>query len=93
MRAVDGYSAENISATTSGFKLAGGKYGIAVAATFGGGSVGLQKLHSDGTTWLAVITALTAAGYTTADIPAGTYRLVIATATAVYASIERIPGE
>jgi hypothetical protein len=93
MRAVDGTSFANIAATTAAFELKGGKYGISVTATFGGGSVVLLKLHSDGSTYQSVHTALTAAGYTTVDIPSGTYKVTIATATAVYVAIQRIPGE
>jgi hypothetical protein len=47
----------NISATTAGFSLKGGKYGQTVSATFGGGNVQLQTLAFDGST--AVFAALT----------------------------------
>ena len=92
--ATDGKAFSNISATTAAFSLLGGKYGVAGVATFGGGSVKLQTLGPDGTTWLSVGTAtdLAAAGYAVIDLPAGQYRFTIATATAVYASIWRIPS-
>jgi hypothetical protein len=80
----------NISATTAAFTLGGGLYGVSVSATFGGGNVVLQRLGADGTTYLPVMTALTAAGYTTAYLPAGSYKLAITTATAVYADISQI---
>lgn len=91
--ATDGNLASNVSATTSAFQLRGGKYAAAVVATFGGGSVKLQTLGPDGTTWISVASAtdFTAAGYGTVDLPAGQYRWTIATASAVYASVYRVP--
>ena len=95
MRAVDGQLFSNISASTAAFSLDGGLYGIDATATFGGGSVKLQKLLADGSTYLSVSsgTDFTAAGYQTVNLPKGTYRLTITTATAVYASIARIPTD
>jgi hypothetical protein len=58
---------------------------VHVVATFGDGSVTLQKLAADGT-W-APLTAFTANGYATVNLPRGTYRVAIVTATGVYASI------
>lgn len=83
----------NISATTAAFTLTGGKYGAAVVATFGGGSVKLQALGPDASTWLSVasVTDFTAAGYGTVDLPPGQYRFTIATASAIYASVTSIP--
>lgn len=95
MRAVDGYFASNISATTAAFALQGGKYGVDAVATWGGGSAKLQKVTGDGSTTVSVSTAtdFTASGYATVDLPAGNYKLVVATATGVYVVIRRIPGE
>lgn len=93
MRATDGDLASNISATTDAFFLTGGKYGIAVLATFGGGNVVLQGLGPDGSTYVPMHTAITAAGVATVDIPPGQYRWAVTTATAVYASVARIPGD
>lgn len=89
----DGKSFSNISVTTAAFALLGGKYGAAAVATFGGGSVKLQTLGPDNTTWLSVSsgTDFAAAGYATIDLPSGQYRFTIATATAVYATVYRIP--
>lgn len=77
----------NISATPSAFTLRGGNYGLTAKATWGGGSVTLQRLSMDGTTYVTVLTALTADGYANANLPSGTYRLLVATATAVYVDI------
>jgi len=95
VRAIDGHSESNISATTSAFFLQGGLYGANVVATFGGGSVKLQILAGDGSTYSSVSSAtdFTAAGYATVNLPPGQYRWTIATATAVYAVVTRIPGE
>ena len=80
----------NIAATTAAFTLRGGSYGIDVSATFGGGSVTLQKLSGDGTTYVTCLTAFSAAGYASVNLPSGTYRVAIATATAVYVQITSI---
>jgi hypothetical protein len=93
MRAQDGYLASNISATTGQFPLAGGRYALMASATWGGGSVTLDILGPDGTAWLVAATALIANGTALVDLPTGTYRFAVATATAVYASITRVPGE
>lgn len=89
----DSISFSNISATTAAFKLDGGKYAVAAIATFGGGSVKLQRLGPDASTYQSVASAsdFTAAGYTALDLPPGQYRFTIATATAVYAEVTSIP--
>lgn len=74
----------NISATPASFNLRGGTYGIEVSATFGGGSVTLQRLSGDGSTYVTVLAAFTTAGYASVNLPSGTYRFLIATATAVF---------
>jgi hypothetical protein len=77
----------NISANTSGFTLRGGNYGVTVHATFGGGTVTLQRLTPDGSTYVTVMTAFSADGYASANLPSGTYRIAVATATAVYVDV------
>lgn len=73
------------------FRLLGGLYGIMVTATWGGGNLTLKGLCADGTTYVAVATAITADGYATAYLPAGTYKADITTATAMYLTIAPIP--
>lgn len=83
----------NIAATAGStpFQLAGGLYQIETVST-GSGSIDLQKLGPDGTTWTARITQITAtAGYAQATLPPGTYRWVVVTFTANYLSLTRIP--
>jgi len=82
----------NISATTAAFTLKGGKYAVTVVATFGGGSVTLQGLALDGTTFVTVLAAFTANGFASVDLPPGQYRLTVATATAIFASVTSVPS-
>ena len=77
----------NISATTATFTLRGGNYGVTCKATWGGGNVVLQRLSPDATSYVNVITALTADGYANNNLPGGTYRLAVTTATAVYCDV------
>lgn len=67
----------NIAATTASFKLAGGRYAISVkASTYG--TVTLQLLGADGTTWVTAATAIAADGFAIVELPEGTYRILIA---------------
>lgn len=93
MNATECKAFANISASTAAFRLKGGKYAAAAIATFGGGSVKLQVLGPDGSTYLSVASGadFSAAGYATVDLPPGQYRFTIAAATAVYAWIASIP--
>ena len=63
-------------------------------ATFGGGSVKLQRLSLDASTYVSVASAtdFSAAGGTIVDLPPGTYRLTVATASAIYAEVAGIPS-
>lgn len=81
----------NISATTGSFTLRGGKYCAAVAATFGGGSIQLQMLGPDLSTWFNLGAPFTVAGSQNFDLPPGQYRWVVTTSTAVYAVIANVP--
>jgi hypothetical protein len=81
----------NISATTAAFTLRGGKYAFTVHAPFGGGSVTLQTLGGDGTTWIPV-SSQTAANSVAVDLAPGQYRIAVATATAVFVIVGRVPS-
>lgn len=87
---VETFPFSNISSTPASFVLRGGNYGLTCQATFGGGNIALQRLSTDGSTYVTVITALTANGYASANLPSGTYRLAITTATAVYCDVTAI---
>jgi hypothetical protein len=82
----------NASATGSAAQWGGGRGVFAVAATFGGGSVALEYLGPDETTWLTVGTALTANGLAAFELPPGRIRAAVVTATAVFASAEASKG-
>ena len=84
------FTFKNVSATPAAFKLRGGQYAVTVLATFGGGSVTLQRLADDGSTYITCLTAFSANGYATANLPSGTYQFTIATATAVYVDVTSI---
>lgn len=93
MRAEQCIRFSNIAANTNGFTIYGGKYQTAIVATFGGGSVGLQQLGPDGTTWLIAATAVTANGVAVIDLTPGVFRFAIVTATGVFITLARIPGD
>jgi hypothetical protein len=76
----------NIAAMPAAFTLPGGLYGVTVKGT-GYGSVTLQRLAVDGTTYVTCLTAFGANGYQSAYLPSGTYQLAIASASAVYADV------
>jgi hypothetical protein len=97
--AVDGAEFSNISATTAVFALKGGFYVMAAVATFGGGSVELQMLGPDQSTFLTTPAAypvgatmkLSAAGAIQGYLAPGQYKFVVVTASAVYCSVMGIP--
>lgn len=80
----------NISATPATFTLRGGQYAVTVHATWNAGSATLQRLAPDGATFVTCLTAFSADGYATVNLPSGTYKLLIATATALSADIVAI---
>jgi hypothetical protein len=81
---------KNVSSTQGPFTLRGGSYGVtAHSSTWGGGSATLQRLAPDGATYVTVLTAFSADGYASVNLPSGTYQLAIATAT-VYCDIVSI---
>lgn len=79
----------NISVTTDSFTLKNGMYAMSAIATFGGGTVKLSRLAADAATYVDVI-SFSSAGYDTAYLMNGTYRVTIATATAVYVEIAAV---
>ncbi len=83
---------QNQPAGTIGpFNLRGGSYWIETLST-GTGTIDLKKLGPDGATYTARITQITAtAGQQTISLPPGTYEWVVATFTANYLQITRIP--
>lgn len=84
----------NAAAATVTFELIGGRYAITYKGT-GTGTVDVAILGPDGTTYIACgVTQITATtGYQIIELPPGQYRAVIATFTANYLTLTRIPGE
>lgn len=82
----------NVAAGNSAaFQLKGGQYAIMTKST-GAGTIDLKILAQDGSTWLAVITQITAtSGYATAYLPPGQYRYEISGFSANYVSITLVP--
>jgi hypothetical protein len=73
----DAKSFSNIGATTAAFRLDGGKYNVdVIASTFG--TVTLQRLGPDGSTYLTAMTAFAANGLAVADLPKGLYKVALA---------------
>lgn len=84
----------NIAAgNTAAFTLRGGRYSLLAKST-GAGTIDLKVLLPDGATWQAVATQITAtSGYQGGiDLPPGQYRFEIATFTANFLTICRIPS-
>lgn len=84
------YAPAPVSATPLDFNLDAGLYGLAISAGVFG-TVTLQQLQPDGTTYVAVSAALGAANpYTVLQLTAGQYRLLLAGVTALVGSIALI---
>lgn len=85
-------SYKNVSTTQGPFTLRGGNYSIEAHATWGGGSVTLQRLAADGSTYVTVgaFSAFTADGTQNGNLPGGTYQFLVATATAIYVDLASV---
>ena len=75
--AADHVAFSNIQATTSPFTLDGGRYALElIGSTLG--TVTLQRLGPDGSTYLTAATAFTGNGTALVDLPPSTYRVALA---------------
>jgi hypothetical protein len=95
MRAVDGKALSNVAAGTYGpFPLTGGIYAWNTKST-GSGSLDLKMLCVDGSTYVPVATQVTATtGFQSGlYLPPGQYEIVIASFSANYVSVTRVPTE
>ncbi len=82
----------NGSGTGAAVQWPGGKGLFDVIATFGGGSVALQYLGANGSTYKTPTNgSLTANGEFIFELPPGPIRALATTATAVYARASRVP--
>ena len=97
-----GIKAKNVTAPGSAVELKGGKYMLIASGTWNTtGTVGIDALSADGSTWCPVVMYTSDGGSLTAikgangtavmDLAPGQYRLNVATVTAVYASLTRVP--
>ena len=88
----DGISFEDQSADIGPFQLLGGKYLLAATASWNAGSLALQALMPDASSYVAITNgSLSADGTLSLDLPAGSYRLAVTSATAAQGSLSRIP--
>lgn len=79
----------NIAATPSAFTLFGGAYAVTIhAGTWG--TVTLQRRAADGSTFVTALTAFSADGFATTNLPPGTYQLAVSGASGVYADVTSI---
>lgn len=95
MRSQEGFSYNSLAAANSDeFELQGGAYAMDAIATWNSGSITLQRLGPDGATFITAASALTA-DCTTGSIalPPGIYRILVTSATSLWVSVARIPGE
>lgn len=100
MRATDAFfDTFSAAGNSSEFIVAGGRYVLSGAsASWGGGSLDVEQLQSDATTWVVVsplfgASHITANGTVYYDLPPGTYRFTLTTTTAATAALERVPLE
>jgi len=85
--------AENAGAGNGPDKLwVGGTTAFVAEGTFGGGSAKLQIKLPQGTYADVTGVTLSAAGMIVADLPPGEYRAVLATGSAFYVRLSRIPS-
>ncbi len=84
-----------VTATSSQFQLISGKYWFSAVGTFNSGTITLQRAGPDGNTLVTVITGLTAAGGSAADLPPGTYQVTVSgsTTAALWWEVVRIIGD
>lgn len=85
--------AANVSATTSGVQVKGGRGALSISASAFGTSVFLQMLHVDGN-WVNMNSnSFTQNQVVPFDLPMGQYRIFISggTTTALYANLNMIP--
>ena len=78
----------NIGGNTAAFTLRGGNYVLTGSGTIT--SVQLQVLSLDGSTWINVGAALSAAGLVAYSLAPGSYRLAV-TGSAIYAALTSVP--
>ena len=75
--------------------LSGGTYGVEITGTVSaGGSVVLQRLGPDGTSYANVGTSIGSGGtpnYQTVTVPFGGYKLTVVSGSSIQAELNRVP--
>ena len=87
--AIDAVQFKTINSTPAQFNLTGGAYGITLHAS-AWGTATLQKLLSDGSTLVTVVTAFSADGYQNVNLPSGTYQMTLSGVTGLLGDITSI---
>lgn len=87
----EAFTWSNVSTSQTFVAKIGGRFSFDVIATWGGGSVDIQKLAQDGSTYVTVLPATFGSNTVQLlDLAPGSYKVVITTATAVYACLSRV---
>ena len=95
-RAVESKQLINAAPGTYKFTLLGGRYAATYSGTGTPGTVDLNILAPDGVTYIkaAMTTIAATTGFQTGlDLPPGSYEVVIATLTANYFALTRVPQD
>ncbi len=84
----------NAAADSAVIGVGGGRWLFEAVATWAGGSIKLQRLGPDGTTFLDVPSVtLSANGVVATQIPDGSYKVVrTGSPTAIYCKMQWMPG-
>lgn len=91
MRAQEGFTAANITTSTSQiFFVNGGRYGMQVAGTVT--QCNVQRLAADNTTWSNTALTTGSASFVSGELAPGQHRLNVS-GSAMYVDVQRIPGE
>lgn len=87
--AFDAITFKTIASTPANFTLSGGAYGITLGAS-AWGTATLNRIAPDGSTLIAVATAISANGYQNLNLPSGTYQLTLSGVTGLVGDITSI---
>lgn len=88
----NGFIVKAATATQGPFEIIGGKYAVTVhTGTWNGASVTLQILSPDQTTYVTCVTAFTADGYATVDLPPGIVQMLVSVAVPTNVNFSLIP--
>lgn len=72
------------------FEVTGGLYAVETVST-GAGTLSLQRLLPNSSTWISVVTVATTTSYGTVQLARGQYRWSVSGFTGNWAAVNRIP--